>query len=575
MSNKIQYNKVVTRFAPSPTGFMHIGGVRTALFAWLWARKNNGTFILRIEDTDKKREVEGSIDHIMASLKWLGIDWDEGVDIGGEHAPYKQSKRLYTYKKYANILVEKGLAYADPYSEEEVANFRKSAEENKKPFLYRKHRPENPPLWDGSKPLRLKTNVKKHKWHDLVRGDLEAGEEAVDDLVLIKSDGYPTYNFAHIIDDLLMKVTHIFRADEFISSTPNYLAIYEALEIKRPEFVTLPPILGEAGTKKLGKRDGAKDILDYQKEGYLPEAMLNFLAFIGWNPGGGDNREILSKDEIIKSFDLSHIQISGAKFNEEKLDWINKEHLKKLSRKGFVKKAKQYFNEIGINIKEILAEKNLSETEFDNYLVQFKDRITTFRDLVIFMYGYITTTDDLKNLEISKVEKINTTSILPTSYNYHAPTDYLFKSKDPNLSEVWELFIKKNIIGDLSKNKTLKEYLTETNDLLIEIKSNDWKKIEKNKNDTSLWRYAEKMGKGNILWPLRVVLSGKDKSPDPFEIMKKIGKKSSLRRIKNTLKIIDISDLKVFSTNTNNNQISDPEVFNINTNNNKTSITLH
>ncbi|HEV7424410.1 MAG TPA: glutamate--tRNA ligase, partial [Candidatus Paceibacterota bacterium] len=296
--------KVVTRFAPSPTGFMHIGGVRTALFAWLWARKNNGIFILRIEDTDKKREVEGSIEHIIASLKWLGIDWNEGVDIGGPHAPYKQSERLDTYQKYAKILVEKGLAYADPYSEEEVEAFRKKAQEEKRPFLYRERRPENPPVWDGTKPLRLKTNVKKYKWHDIVRGDLEAGEEAVDDLVLIKRDGYPTYNFAHIIDDLLMDVTYIFRADEFISSTPNYLALYEALEIKRPEFVTLPPILGETGTKKLGKRDGAKDILDYQKEGYLPEAMLNFLALIGWNPGSGDNREVMSKEEIISSFSV-------------------------------------------------------------------------------------------------------------------------------------------------------------------------------------------------------------------------------------------------------------------------------
>jgi glutamyl-tRNA synthetase len=254
--------KIVTRFAPSPTGFMHVGGVRTALFAWLFARKNNGTFILRIEDTDKEREIAGSMEHIIESLKWLNIEWNEGPDIGGPHAPYLQSQRLDSYKKYALQLIEKGYAYPDPYTKEEVEAFRQKAAEEKRAFLYRDHRPENPGTWDGTKPLRFKVpEVKISKWHDVVRGDLTAGPEALDDFILIKSDGYPTYNFAHIIDDLEMGVTHIFRADEFISSTPKFLSLYEALGIDHPEFVTLPPILGEGGNKKLGKRDGAKDIL--------------------------------------------------------------------------------------------------------------------------------------------------------------------------------------------------------------------------------------------------------------------------------------------------------------------------
>ena len=324
--------KVTTRFAPSPTGFMHVGGVRTALYAWLWAKKNNGTFILRLEDTDKEREVEGSLEHIIASLKWLGINWNEGPDIGGPNAPYKQSERLDTYRKYAQKLIEKGMAYADPYSKEELETFRKKAEEEKRPFLFRDHRPDNPPAWDGTLPLRFKTPIKKYSWNDLVRGDLEAGVEAVDDFILIKSDGYPTYNFAHIIDDLLMGVTHIMRADEFISSTPKFLALYEALEIERPLFVTLPPILGESGNKKLGKRDGAKDILDYKKEGYLPEAMMNFLALIGWNPGEGDDTEVMTEKDLIEKFDISHIHRAGGRFNEEKLLWLNKEHLKLLPK---------------------------------------------------------------------------------------------------------------------------------------------------------------------------------------------------------------------------------------------------
>ncbi|NCU28873.1 MAG: glutamate--tRNA ligase, partial [Candidatus Moranbacteria bacterium] len=324
--------EIVTRFAPSPTGFLHIGGVRTAIYAWLWARKNNGKFILRIEDTDKEREVAGSIEHIIKSLKWVGLDWDYGPDKEGPTGSYIQSKRLDRYKKYADELVLKGFAYADPFTEEEVESFRKKAEEEKRPFLFRDHRPANPPAWDGTMPLRLRVaNIKNSEWKDVTRGDLKAGEEALDDFILIKSDGYPTYNFAHIIDDYEMGVTHIMRADEFIASTPKFLALYEALGIERPEFVTLPPILGKDGKKKLGKRDGAKDFLEYSKDGYLPEAMLNFLTFIGWNPG--DNREIMSKEELITAFDVNQIQVSGGMFNEEKLDWINHEHLKRLSEK--------------------------------------------------------------------------------------------------------------------------------------------------------------------------------------------------------------------------------------------------
>jgi len=471
--------KVVTRFAPSPTGFMHIGGVRTALFAWLWARKNNGIFILRIEDTDKKREVEGSIAHIIASLKWLEINWDEGPDIGGKHAPYKQSERLDTYKKYANILVEKGLAYADPYSEEELQNFRKKAEEKKRPFLYRRHRPENPPVWDGTKPLRLKTNVKKYKWNDIVRGDLEAGEEAVDDFVLIKSDGYPTYNFAHIIDDLLMEVTHIFRADEFISSTPNYLALYEALGIKRPEFATLPPILGDAGTKKLGKRDGAKDILDYEKEGYLPEAMFNFLALIGWNPGSGDNREVMSKKDILESFDLKHIQKAGARFNEEKLDWINKEHMKRLSSKEIRNKIFSYLPE---------------EFQNEKLIPVIFERISKWCDIKIM-------------LEAGEL-------------------DCFSKSKTPEYSK--EKLIYKNsspekIASNLKLAITALGGLGEENFTTENVKS-------------ALMKIADTLeSRGELLHPVRYALSGKEKSPDPFIIASIIGKNETLSRLQKAI----------------------------------------
>jgi glutamyl-tRNA synthetase len=344
MAENKEINKVVTRFAPSPTGFMHVGGVRTALYAYLWAKKHKGIFIFRIEDTDKEREVEGSLPHMIKSLKWLGLDWNQGPDIGGPSAPYIQSQRLPLYKEYALKLVEKGLAYPDPYSHEELESFRKKAEYEKRPFLYRDYRPENFEAWDGKKALRFKTpEIKSYHWNDAVRGDLSAGVEALDDFILMKSDGYPTYNFAHIIDDLQMGVTHIMRADEFIASTPRFLSLYDALEINPPTFVTLPPILAPGGNKKLSKRDGAKDILDYKSEGYLSDAVVNFLALLGWNPGG--EKEIFTREELIQVFDISRIQVSGAQMNLEKLEWMNKEHIKLLSKEEIEKNILEWLPE--------------------------------------------------------------------------------------------------------------------------------------------------------------------------------------------------------------------------------------
>lgn len=330
--------KVRTRFAPSPTGFMHVGGVRTALYAWLHARKHGGEFILRIEDTDKAREVEGSIAHIIESLKWLGIEWDEGPDIGGKHGSYLQSERLDTYREYAEKLIAKGHAYPDPFTEEEVEGFRKQAEAEKRPFLYREHRKEQTEAWDGKRPLRFRVpEIKRYEWEDLARGTLSAGEEALDDFILIKGDGYPTYNFAHVIDDLLMEITHIVRGQEFISSTPKFLSLYDAFEIKRPEIATMPVILGAEGTKKLGKRDGAKDILEYRNEGYLPEGMMNFLALLGWHPEG--NKELFSAEELIQMFDLTRVQKGGAQFDETKLLFINQHWMRALSKEQYISRG--------------------------------------------------------------------------------------------------------------------------------------------------------------------------------------------------------------------------------------------
>lgn len=472
-------SNVVTRFAPSPTGFMHIGGIRTALFAYLYAKQQGGTFILRIEDTDKAREVAGSIDHIKESLRWLGIEWDYGPDKPGPHGSYIQSERLGSYRRYAEQLITKGLAYPDPYSEAEVEAFRAQATAEKRPFLFRNHRPTTFAAWDGTKPLRLKAPfIKRYQWHDAVRGSLEAGEEAVDDLIIIKADGYPTYNFAHIIDDLDMGVTHIMRGSEFISSMPKFLSIYDALEIPYPAFVTLPPILNEDRTKKLGKRDGAKDILEYRAEGYLPETMMNFLALIGWNPG--TEQEILSKEELTAAFDISKIQSAGGAFNEEKLLWMNRTYLSKLSDAAYLTYLEPHVSE------KLRALPAYSKERLMRLLPTIKDRIHVAHEFVVLA-------------EAGEYDFAFSTPTVPAALvqwkNDQAPQDAL-----PRLQRARELLT----TADFTSPETIK---------------------------SALWDYAETVGRGELLWPLRVSLTGKERSPDPFHAAYIIGKEATLERI--------------------------------------------
>ncbi len=332
-----------TRFAPSPTGYLHVGGIRTALFAWLVARQTGGQFILRFEDTDKKREVEGARDHLIKSLNVLNLAYDEGPDVGGSYGPYVQSERLDHYKQWAQKLIDSGRAYADPYSAEEVQAFREQAQKEKRPFLYRNHRPENPPVWDGTAPLRFKSEPKAYSWHDEVMGDLSTGPEVIDDFVLIKSDGYPTYNFAHIVDDAEMLIGCIIRGQEFIASVPNYLNLYEALGIERPAIATVPHIMGPDGKKKLSKRDGAKDVLDYVRDGYLPETLVSFIATMGWNDG--TEQEIFTQDELIKKFSLDRVQRSGARFDEQRLMWMNGHYIREMSLDDLFERSQGYWPE--------------------------------------------------------------------------------------------------------------------------------------------------------------------------------------------------------------------------------------
>lgn len=318
-----------TRFAPSPTGSIHSGVVRTALFAWLIARQSHGQFILRIEDTDQKREVEGGTENIKEGLRWIGLNWDEGPDIGGPYAPYVQSQRLDIYRKYAEELIEKGFAYADPYSPEQLQELREKAQAEKRPFLYRDYRPENPPKWDGSQALRIKLEPKAWAWDDAVMGNVKMGPEMIDDYIIMKADGFPTYNFAHIIDDHMMKITHVMRSQEFISSVPKFLATHEALGWESPINAILPQVMDETGKRKLSKRYGAKPLLAYRDMGILPAAMLNFLATIGWNDG--TEQEVYTVSELIEKFDLSRVQKSGGIFDEKRLIYLNGVHIRKLS----------------------------------------------------------------------------------------------------------------------------------------------------------------------------------------------------------------------------------------------------
>ena len=366
--------KVVTRFAPSPTGYIHIGNLRSAIYPYLLAKQNEeGSYILRIEDTDQARYVEGATELIEDTLQWIGLDWDEGPIKGGDHGPYFQTQRKEIYIEWAKKLIAKGRAYADPTPSEQIAKYREETNKAKKAFLYRNYRPENTPEWEPGIPLRFKADPKDRNYHDEVFGDLHMSPETQDDIILIKADGLPTYNFAHIVDDATMGITHIFRGQEYLPSMGNYLALYEALGIDTPKFVHLPHILAPTGNKKLGKRDGAKSAVDYRADGILPEAMLNFLACLGWNDGTED--EIYSKQDLIEKFSLDRIQRAGARYDEQKLIWLNGQWIRRLfteDPKALFARTKDFWPEIAAKVSE--------EEKYKVFCIIY-DRLKTLSDL--------------------------------------------------------------------------------------------------------------------------------------------------------------------------------------------------
>ena len=340
---------VRVRYAPSPTGYPHIGNIRTALFNWLFAKHTGGKFIVRIEDTDQSRKVEGAVEAILDSLRWLDIDWDEGPEIGGDYGPYFQSERRDLYQKYAQQLLESGRAYKCYCSSERLAQMRAVTVERKESMRsYDRHcrdlSPEEQAQFEseGVAPvIRFKVPLGgQTTFHDLIRGNITFDNSELDDLVLLKSDGYPTYHLANIIDDHFMKITHVMRADEWLSSTPRHVLLYNAFDWEPPLYAHLPMILGP-DKSKLSKRHGATALLDYRDQGYLPEAIVNFLALLGWSLD--DKTDIIGREDLIKDFSLERISRTAAVFDIKKLQWMNGFYIRKLSHAELAQRALPYF----------------------------------------------------------------------------------------------------------------------------------------------------------------------------------------------------------------------------------------
>ncbi|MEK9183894.1 MAG: glutamate--tRNA ligase [Patescibacteria group bacterium] len=427
---------VVTRFAPSPTGPFHLGSARTALFNYLFARKNSGKFILRTEDTDKERSKKEFEEDIINGLKWLGIDWDEF---------YRQSERGEIYKKYLEKLLNEGKAYFD------------------------------------DRAIRFKNPNKKVVFNDLIREEIEFKTNDVGDFVIAKDKDTPLFHFAVVVDDYEMGITHVIRGEDHISNTPRQILIQEALGFKTPRYAHIPLILA-SDKSKLSKRHGAVSLADYKKDGYLPEAIINFIAFIGWNPG--DNKEIFTKDELIREFSLERIQKGGAVFNIERLNWLNKEYIKKLDAK--------------------ILEDYLTGHVPDNWKKIAEDNPLFWSKIV-----------SLEKERISKLSDIKEGA----AYFFETPVfdkKLLFWKKEKDI-----IAVKKH----LEKIAELLSVLDEKNFISREIKE-------------AVWGYAEKEGRGNVFWPLRVALTGLEKSPDPFIVAEILGKNETLERLEYAIDII-------------------------------------
>ncbi len=360
--------EVRVRFAPSPTGYLHIGGLRTALFNYLFARHNKGRFILRIEDTDQTRKVDGAVESLISTLKTMGLDYDEGPDIGGDYSPYYQSQRLDIYKEFCTQLIEQGDAYYAFETPEEIEEMRKNQLTQGLQTMYDRRarnlsKAEVEEMLSKCIPyvIRLKIPLDTEiEFYDLIRGSVKLDTNLLDDQVLMKSDGYPTYHLANVVDDHLMGITHVIRGEEWLTSVPKHILLYKAFGWEAPKFAHVPLILNPDKTK-LSKRQGDVATEDFLKKGYLPEALINFVVLLGWNPGEGEKKEIFNIKELIERFTLEKVNSSHAVFDFEKLNWMNAEYIKSCDVDKLAGLAEPYLSNAGYDISDKTKTKRVVE----------------------------------------------------------------------------------------------------------------------------------------------------------------------------------------------------------------------
>ncbi len=499
------------RFAPSPTGYLHVGGLRTALYNYLFAKKNGGIFYLRIEDTDRKRYVEGSVEKLIHSLDWAGLKYDEGVYqtaeikddkikvIGspnypgiievGNFGPYIQSERLDLYKKYAQELVEKGHAYYCFCEPERLEKLREEQTAQKQAPMYDRYCLRNLDQEEINKNLKsncshtIRLRVPRDErieFEDMIRGKVSIDSNTIDDQVLMKSDGFPTYHLASVVDDHLMGTTHVIRGEEWLPSTPKHILLYRAFSWDVPEFAHLPLLLNPDKTK-LSKRQGDVAVEDYVKNGYLKEAIINFVALLGWHPGEGETQEIFSLDELEKIFDIKKVHKAGAVFDLKKLDWINAQYIKKLSLEELLEKTRPFFEQKDFYI-DATADKKTDE--------------------------YLKKVLRIEHERLSKLSEVGESN------------KFFFQNilYDKNLLR-WKEMADEDLESSLEKSRSVLENIS------------DWNL------DTLTRSLMEAAGdkKGDFLWPLRAALTGEQKSPSPMEVAWVLGKKESVKRIKEAL----------------------------------------
>ena len=392
MSDNISKNKIRVRFAPSPTGSLHLGGARTALYNFLFAKNKSGDFLLRCEDTDKERSSEESLRTQLQDLDWLNLKWDEGPDAKtledfGPHAPYRQSKRLESYLKHAEKLIEAGMAYYCFLTDEQISEQKQKAKESGGPYQVKSPYRDLPPneakekLANGEKAtvrFKIPESDDLYKFTDLVRGEITLPSHMVGDFVLMRTNGMPVYNFCCVIDDAAMEITHVFRGEEHLSNTLRQLMLYEAFGYKAPEFGHLSMILGE-NKKKLSKRDAAVSCDDFKSQGFLPEAVLNYIALLGWSCASGE--EIFTLDELVKNFTIDRLNPAAAVFDVKKMRWINQQHIRKLSHDKLWQEIKPFLDNANLNLPDDKSWQNKSLELFAQNLEVLHDAVELYTPL--------------------------------------------------------------------------------------------------------------------------------------------------------------------------------------------------